>query len=130
MRAIPRFILILLSAFAVSCSHNLDVNEILYKENELHLRVGFTLDSTKFITISKDSKKFNELTDWFAKNSEGWKSSPASWATPDIFLWGDDFRLLVFSDGAVIGFTDGKGKQKQYTKQVNKSEFNFLLIKY
>jgi hypothetical protein len=63
---------------------------------------------------------------WFKKNPDGWTSSISSWATPDISLIGDDFRLLIQKDVVVIGFTDKKGKARQLVKKVDISEFGFL----
>jgi hypothetical protein len=95
----------------------------------VHQNDQYTLDSANSITITKDSKKIKELTTLLNNNSDDWESSIASWAAPDYFINGDNFRLLVYHDFIVIGFTDKKGKPRQYTKKIDKSEFNFLLTK-
>jgi hypothetical protein len=115
----------------VSCKQDIKPDEILKRGNDfkltIHLGDKYTSDSTIIKTINKDSLQINKLKDWLTNNLHGWESSIASWATPDISLIGSDFRLLIYKDGAVIGFTDRKGKSKQYTKKVDKSEFNFLI---
>jgi hypothetical protein len=115
----------------VSCRQYIKPDEIFKMENDFKLTIHFgdkyTSDTTIIITINKNSGKINKLNDWLINNPDGWQSSIASWATPDISLIGSDFRLLIYKDGAVIGFTDSKGKAKQYTKKVDKSEFNFLI---
>ena len=121
------FLLILIG----SCSFDMNPDEILKRENDfrltIHLGDKHSSDSTVTQTINKDSEKITRLKDWITNNPDGWKSSIASWATPDISLTGTDFRLLIYKDGLVIGFTNKTGKARQYTKQVDKSEFNFLI---
>jgi len=115
----------------VGCRHSFDFNTEMQKENGLfltvHLSDQYTLDSAKTVFLPKDSKKIETLATWFYKNRNGWRSSVASWAAPDYFLSGKDFRLLVYSNGVVIGFTDENGKPCQYTKAASKAELNFLL---
>jgi hypothetical protein len=107
------FFLILL----VSCNQNINPDEILSKEINFKLTISlgdkYTSDSTITKTINKDSEIINKLKLWIEKNPYGWKRSISSSATSDISLIGSDFRLLVYKDGVVIGFTDKKGKAIQ-----------------
>jgi hypothetical protein len=116
-----------------SCKHEINPDEIFSKEINftltIHERNNSTFDSTKRKIITKDSKTIEKLRSWITKNSNGWKSSIASWATPDISVIGTDFRLLVYKDGAVIGYTNKKGKPIQLVKKVNTSELTFLTEK-
>ncbi len=120
----------LLLIFTISCGQNLDFEEILKNEKRFELKINpngnLVLDSSSVTKINADSKIIDKLKNWFKNNPAGWESSIASWATPDISLIGSDFRLLIFKDFVVVGFADKSGKQKQYTKEVDKSEFNFL----
>jgi hypothetical protein len=106
-------------------------DEILDRENDFNLTIRnenkYSSDTTKVKIINKYSEKIAELKDWILNNSEGWESSIASWITPEISLIGIDFRLMIFKDGVVIGFTDKNGNARQYTKQVDKTEFDFLI---
>jgi hypothetical protein len=110
--------------FTISCGQNLDFEEILKNKKQFELKFNpagdINLDSSLTTRISADLKA------WFKNNPDNWESSIASWATPDIFLTTTDFRLLIFKDFVVVGFVDKSGKQRQYTKAANKSEFNFL----
>ncbi len=120
----------LLIIFTISCGQNLDFEEIL--KNEKHFELKFNprgdinLDSSLTTKINADSKIIDSLRIWFKNNPDNWDSSIASWATPDISLTGNDFRFLVFKDFVVVGFMDKSGKQNQYTKNTNETEFNFL----
>lgn len=73
-----------------------------------------------------DSEIILDLKVWLKNNPDNWENSIASLSQPDISLISNDFRLLIFKDVVVIGFTDETGKQKQYTKDANKSELKFL----
>jgi len=120
----------LLLIFTISCGQNIDFEEILKNEKQFELNINpngnLYLDSSSVTKINADSKIIDKLKNWFKNNPAGWKSSIASWATPDISLIGSDFSLLIFKDFVVVGFADKSGKQKQYTKEADKSEFNFL----
>jgi hypothetical protein len=117
--------------FICSCVQDLKPDEILKKENDfkltIHQQGKYTSDSTIVKTINKDSEKIIKLKNWITNNPADWKSSVDSWVTPDISLTGKDFRLLIFKSFAVIGFKDKTGKLRQYTKQVDKSAFDFLI---
>ena len=120
----------LLIIFTISCGQNLDFEEIL--KNEKHFKLKFNpkgdinLDSSLATKVYADSKIIDNLNTWFKNNPDNWNSSIASWAPPDISLIGNDFRFLIFNDFVVVGFADKSGKQKQYIKEVDKSEFSFL----
>ncbi len=131
MEIIKCIIGIFLFSVIVSCRQDIKPDEIFKRANDfkltIHLGDKYTSDSTIIKIVNKNSLKINKLKDWLTNNLHGWESSIVSWATPEISLIGTDFRLLIYKDGAVIGFTDRKGKAKQYTKKVDKSEFNFLI---
>ena len=131
MKKMIRNIGFLLLIFTISCGHNLDFEEILKNEKQFELKFNpsgdINLDSSLTTKINADSKIIDSLKTWFKNNPDGWESSIASWATSDIFLTSNDFRLLIFKDFVVVGFADKSGKQKQYTKEADKSEFNFLI---
>lgn len=131
MKKMIRNIGFLLLIFTISCGQNLDFEEILKNEKQFELKFNpsgdINLDSSLTTKLNADSKIIDSLKIWFKNNQDGWESSIASWATPDISLTSDDFRLLIFKDGVVVGFADKSGKQKQYTKEADKSEFNFLI---
>jgi len=116
--------------FMFSCGKNINIDDILKNENNFKLTIylsnKYNSDSTIIKTINKNSKKISKLKEWITNNPDGWQSSNYSWATPDISLIGNNFRLLIFTDFIVIGFVDKKWKQKQYTKQVNKLELDFI----
>jgi hypothetical protein len=95
----------------------------------IHQQDKYSHDSTLVKTENKDSEEIIKLKDWITNNPGDWKSSIDSWATPDISLTGKDFRLLIFKSFAVIEFKDKAGKPSQYTKQIDKSAFDFLIEK-
>ncbi len=120
----------ILLIFTISCGQNLDFEEILKSEKQFELKINpngnLSLDSSLTTKINADSEIIDKLKNWFKNNPDNWESSIASWATPDILLTSNDFRLLIFKDFVVVGFADKSGKQRQYTKDANESEFNFL----
>ena len=121
---------IILSTIMISCGQEINPEEILKREIEfkltIHSKPNNSLDTLTTNTIPNNSEKIIELKEWLTRNPDGWKSSIASWATPSISLTGKDFRLLIYENGIVIGFTDNKGKPRQYTKQIAKKELDFL----
>lgn len=130
MMRMIKYIGFLLVIFTISCGQNLNFEDILKNEKQFELKGNpsgnINLDSSLTTKINADSKIIDSLKTWFKNNPDNWESSVASWSTPDIFLSSNDFRLLIFKDGVVVVFVDKSGKQRQYTKAVDKSEFNFL----
>jgi len=114
----------------ISCGQDIKPDEILRDEIEFKLTIyakpSNSLDILSTKSIPKNSKIINELEEWLTRNSDGWRNSIISYTTPDISLIGKDFRLLIFENLIVIGFTDTTGKSKQFTKQVAKKELEFL----
>lgn len=118
-----------LMVLTISCAQIVDSNELLKNENVLKINI-YQTDSVftdNSDDLEMDSPKVKELSNWIDNNKTDWKSSVASFAQPLISVIGDDFRMLIFKDFVVIGFTDNKGKQKQFTKQTDYNNFEFLL---
>ncbi len=126
-----KIILGLFLLILISCRQHIKPDEILKRENyfklTIHIENKYSTDSSIVKIIYKDSEKIAKLKTWISENTDDWESSIASWATPDISLIGTDFRLLIFKDEAVVGFTDNNGNACQYTKSVKKAEFDFLI---
>ena len=114
-----------------SCGNRLSSADIFRNESDftltIHPKNKNTFDGLVSKIIRSDSKIIDSLKSWLNNHSDVWQSSPASWATPDISLIGNDFRLLIFKDFAVIGFKDKNGNQVQYTRQIGISDFAFLI---
>jgi hypothetical protein len=132
MRLDKIFASVILLLLMASCTHSIKPNEILRSENEFKLTIAIGdknyLDSMDVKKIPKGSQIINKLSDWFTNNPDGWKISIDSWATPDISLISDNFRLLIFKNGGVVvSFPEKNGKQNQYVKRVPFSEFNFFI---
>ena len=133
MNFIAKIVGIVFMILIVSCGHNLKLEDILNNEKEFELKIpqGDPYTSNKSIikTIKQDSEKILKLKNWFKNNPYHWHSSIASYILPEYTLIGNDFRLLVYKNFIVIGFKDKEGHAQQYTKQINKLEFDFLLEK-
>jgi hypothetical protein len=120
---------LILMILTISCTQIVDSNELFKNETVLKLKIHQT-DSVfinNSIYLEMDSLKVKELRNWIDNNKTDWKNSIASFAQSSISVIGDDFRMLIFKDFVVIGFTDNKGKQKQFTKQTDYNDFKFLL---
>lgn len=118
-----------LMVLTISCAQIVDSNELFKNETVLKLKIYQTdsVFTNNSVDLEINSPKVKELRSWIDNNKADWKSSIASFAQPTISVIGDDFRMLVFKDFVVIGFTDNKGKQRQFTKQTEFNNFEFLL---
>jgi hypothetical protein len=130
MKKLIRYFGFLLLFFTISCGQTLEFDEILKDEKQFELKVNpngnIVLDSALTKRIDADSEIILNFRTWLRNNPDNWESSVASWATSDISLISNDFRFLIFKDFVVVGFVDKTGKHKQYAKDADKSEFNFL----
>ncbi|MBN1183705.1 MAG: hypothetical protein JXB49_15545 [Bacteroidales bacterium] len=118
-----------LMILTISCAQIVDSNELFKNETVLKLNI-YQTDSVftdNSVDLEIASPKVKELRSWIDNNKTDWKSSIASFAQPTISVIGDDFRMLIFKDFVVVGYTDNKGKQKQFIKQTDYDDFKFLL---
>lgn len=115
----------------VSCTQTVDSNEFFKNESVLKLNIyqADTLIVYNSIDLEINSHKVKELQDWIDNNKTDWKNSPASFARPSISIIGKNFRMLIFRDFVVIGFTDSNNKERQITRQSDFREFEFLIDK-
>ncbi len=122
---LPVFLIVL-----QSCAQSIDLNDLKISNSDLKItfwtKSSSGLDSTSTRLISKDSNELKKLNDWLIDNLEGWKNSIASYASPSISLTSADFRLLIFKDFVVIGYSDKNDKPRQLTKKTDIKEFEFL----
>ncbi|MCA0363940.1 MAG: hypothetical protein LCH67_07835 [Bacteroidetes bacterium] len=113
-----------------SCSQSIDINDLKINNSDLKItywtKSSFGLNSTSTKLLSKDSKEFKNFNDWLIDNSKGWEKSIASYATPNIFITSADFRLLIFKNFVIIGYSDKNNKPMQLIKHTNIKEFEFL----
>ena len=115
----------------ISCAQAVDSNELFKNETVLKLNIhqSDTVLIDNSIDLEINSTKIKELQNWIDNNKTDWKNSIASFAQPSISVIGKDFRLLIFNDFVVIGYTDKNNKQRQITKQTDSREFEFLIDK-
>ena len=118
-----------LMVLTISCAQIIESDEIFKNETVLKLNI-YETDSVfidKSVDLEMDSHKVKEIRNWIDNNKTDWKSSIASFAQPLISVIGNDFRMLIFKDFVVVGFANNKGKQRQFTKQIDYNDFDFLL---
>jgi hypothetical protein len=116
----------------MSCQTDLDINSVIDQKTPFTLTIRTVdtttgLSSTESEVIKVHSAKWNMFVDFAKSNMNGWKSSPASYIG-DIFVSQGDFRMIYSQgwNGVVIAFTDKEGNSKQYTKEIDKEELDFL----
>ncbi len=116
-----------------SCGKSIDPELLFKNESSFNLIIHDTINGTYSNlvsdTITIDSEKITKLKEWLVDNSSHWKGSIASYAMSNISIIGNDFRFLIYKDFVVIGFVDNMGKQRQYTRPANRSDFDFLINK-
>lgn len=121
-----------MSLAITSCLSDLDLDDVVDQKSSFTLTIrtvdpetGFSLNDTEVIEVN--SEKWKNLVDFAKNNMNGWQSSPAS-HIGDIYVSQGAFRMIHTkgSDGVVIAFTDKEGNPKQYTKEIDKGELDFL----
>jgi len=131
MRKIFYLIVFIFLIGFLSCKKKLNLDNLRFNEAEyivsIHKINGTSVDSLIYYKIPKNSEKITFLKDWLSNNNYEWNKSIASYAIPEYSLTSENFRLLIFENFVVLGFTDSTGKSYQYKKQVDKSELVFLV---
>lgn len=122
---------IMISVFS-SCSTYINISEYINKNAPLKITINKKdnangLTTSDHFEIAIHSDKFKKIIEWGNKNTDGWKSTLATYIA-DICVRQGDFRLLYTSGnkGVVIGFTDKEGKSKQYSKTRINGDLDFL----
>ena len=132
-RRILHLFLFLNICILTSCSSQININKYIDKNAPLELRIntidsltGFT--STEKLEIPVNSNKFIQLTQWADNNTNGWRSTPASYIA-GVYVGQGNFRLLYTAGtaGVVIGFTDKENKPRQDSKKTKIGELDFLI---
>lgn len=132
MKQIIRIIALILTLAMTSCQTNLELNDVIDQKSPFNLTIRTVdpetgLSSNETEEIEVNSEKWIKLVDFAKNNMDGWQSTPASYIG-DIYVSQGDFRLTHTngSNGLVIAFTDKEGNPKQYTKEIDKGELDFL----
>lgn len=132
MRHLTWTIALLISSTFTGCQTDLDFNDVIDQKSSFILTIRTVdpeteLSSNETEEIKVNSDKWIMLVDFAKNNMEGWQSSPVTYIG-DIYVLQGDFRLIHTkgSNGIVIAFTDKEGNPKQYTKEIDKGELDFL----
>ena len=132
MKQIIPIITLILSLAMTSCQTDLELNDVIDQKTSFTLIITTVdpetgLSSNETEEIEVNSEKWIKLIDFAKNNLDNWQSSPASYIG-DTYVTQGDFRLIHTkgSNGVVIAFTDQEGNPKQYTKEIDKGELDFL----
>ena len=125
-------LLIITGILLTSCTTEVDINDHIHNLTPIELMVKSKYDSIEFvdrpvILLTTESEEFKKLIDWGSNNTEGWEPSIASYAMADAYLIQTDFYFSYYKSGFVIlKFKDKDGKHRQFKKQINEGELDFL----
>ena len=119
-------LVVIATCILTSCKSTININQYVDKALPFGLTIT-TTDSATGLTklthmnIEVNSVKYVKLINWFDKNQDGWRTTPASYVT-NIGVTQGAFRLLYTrnSVGALIGFTDKENKARQYSKTIKR----------
>jgi len=132
MKNIVTITLLIFSILMTSCQNNLELNDLIDLKSSFTLTLTTNnpetgLSSIESEEIKVNSEKWIKIVDFVRNNLEDLQPSPASYLG-DIVISQGDFRLIYLKDsnGIVFVFADKKGKLKQYTKNIENGELNFL----
>lgn len=132
MKQIIPIIILILSLVITSCETDLELNDVIDHKSSFTFTIRTVdpesgLSSNETEEIKANSKKWIKLVLFLKENTDDWQSSPASYIG-DIYVSQGDFRLIHTngSNGVVIVFKDKEGNPKQYTKEIDKGELDFL----
>ena len=114
-----------------SCTKTIKLDNIRFNESEyfisIHKNMETGADTLISYKVQQDSEEITFLKDWLNNNNFNWNKSVISYAMPVYSLTSGNFRLLVFENFVVLGYTDSLGKSYQYQKHTDTSELHFLI---
>ncbi|WP_237276278.1 hypothetical protein [Tenacibaculum ovolyticum] len=116
----------------LSCNKNLKIVDYVdFKKsfelvNIKGLEKGFTGKKNK---IFKGSEIHNRLIEWIKRNEENWYSTDVSYQG-SVYVIQNDFKLIYLntSKEVVISYENLNGEMKQYVKEIEKGDLNFLYM--
>jgi hypothetical protein len=124
---LPGLILLL-----VSCHSSVNLSDYVDKTAPFALtinRLGESAGLTKSdkVEIKVNSDKYKKLIAWIEKSSDNWSSSPASYIT-EVGISQDNFHLIYYHKGSVVlSFIDNDHEARQYVREIQAGELDFLL---
>ena len=114
-----RALLIATALILASCKINVD--GILENQEPINIIIYGAGTSTQEYVLFKTDQKYKQFKSWVANNKDGWETTPASYV-PSVIVKGSGFTFNFLNEGVIVN-VDGK----QYSKAVNKSEYDYLL---
>jgi len=119
----------------VSCTKRIELSDLIDKNASFSYTIDkndplsshINMDHFKMDTIRVNSKKWHELMTFLSNNSNGWKSTPASYIG-QLHIHQNNFNLLMLNNGVVLSFKDEDGRLRQYVKPIKQNELNFMFI--
>ncbi len=76
--------------------------------------------------IDTNSLEHAKFINWIDRNPDGWQNTPASYVG-DVVVKQKNFTLIRLSkEGVMVSFKDDAGNPKQYTKDSDRKELEFL----
>ncbi|GAA0874202.1 hypothetical protein GCM10009118_06100 [Wandonia haliotis] len=85
-----------------------------------------SIQNSGCIMLKPNSAEIIALSSWFKENQSNWRSNIASFAMPKYSFEYDHYKFRILEKVIVVNFTDEKGEPKQYTQDIDISNFNFL----
>jgi len=116
----------------MSCQTEIVVDELLDERTGFSCTIFITDQEMSISTrdtaeIHAGSFKHFRLIQFFHDNKKDWKSSRASYIG-EVYVDQEDFQLIYSrgSDYVVIAYDDLEGDRRQYQKNIQKGELDFL----
>ena len=112
---------LLLAATLVLASCNINVDSIINNQEPITVIIYGTDATAKEYILTATDPKYKTFKTWISSNKEGWELTPATYI-PGVIVKGSNFTFNFLKADVIVN-VDGK----QYSKPVNKQEYDFLL---
>lgn len=127
VNSLLRYNLALLLFSIFGCTQRIDINKHFDKTASFTVIINDTLNkNTASFEVNESAPEHTRLVHWLENNPKGWQTAAASYIG-DIMVKQNEFTLLrLRSKGAMISFPNKDGKYLQYTKDCDRTDFEFL----
>lgn len=112
---------LLIATILILASCKINVGGIVENQEPINIIIyGTGSNTNEYILINTD-KKYKLFKTWVTNNKDDWETTPASYV-PSVIVKGSNYTFNFLNERVIVN-VDGK----QYSKAVNKSEYDYLL---
>ena len=124
-----KFVILVFSLLAVSCSEEFDITDHIDPSLPFKVIDQYPPAPIRTYEIDQDDPRHAKLVSWLKSNKDGWKKTDHDTHAGFIIVRQDDFVMLLYRDNdmVVAGYDAVGNDMKQYKREMDSNELMFIV---